>query len=122
MVKPKTASNKNDKVKNLVKKNKKPCTRAEEFNAFMQNLGQPENEVAVKKKQPKMSKEYPSLTEDEYAGFMANIRRLDARDEKRRKATLATGDANKNERKRSKKEKEGNSRQQNIVQKLFIFS
>ena len=53
----------------------------------MRNLGQPENQVPIKKK---MSKEYPSLT----AGFMANIRRLDARDEKRKqkKASLATGD------------------------------
>ena len=49
------------------------------------------NQVEIKKK---MSKEYPSLTEEEYAGFMANIRRLDARDEKRKqkKAALATGD------------------------------
>ena len=63
----------------------------EEFNAFMRNLGQPENQVPIKKK---MSKEYPSLTEEEYAGFMANIRRFEARDEKRKKAALATGDAN----------------------------
>ena len=53
----------------------------------MRNLGQPENQV-------KMIKEYPSLTEEEYAGFMANIRRFEARDEKRKKAALATGDAN----------------------------
>ena len=46
----------------------------------MRNLGQPENQVKI---EPKMSREYPSLTEEEYAGFMANIRRLDARDEKR---------------------------------------
>ena len=33
----------------------------EEFNAVMRNLGQPENMVVIKKKQPKMSKEMPSL-------------------------------------------------------------
>ena len=44
----------------------------------------------------------PSLTEEEYAGFHGNHEKV--------------------ERKRSEKEKEGNSRRQNIVQKLFVFS
>ena len=45
-----------------------------------------------------MSKEYPSLTEEEYAGFMGNMKRLDEWDEKRKqkKAALATGDAKNN--------------------------
>ena len=51
----------------------------QEFNAFMKNLGQPENMVPIPQK---MSKEYPSLTLEEYKGFMANIRRFDERDEK----------------------------------------
>ena len=49
-----------------------------------------------------MSREYSSLTEEEYAAFMAIMKRLNERDQKRKK--------------------EGNSRQQNIIQKLFIFS
>ena len=66
----------------------------------MRNLDQHENQVEIKKKPKKKSKEMPSLTEEEWLhNEPENIGR-----------------------KRQRKEKEGNSRPQNIVQKHFIFS
>ena len=82
----------------------------QEFNCFMRNLGQPENQVEIKqeKKEVKMSKEIPNLTEEEYRCFQANLKMLDERAkrdreerEKRSKgkkagrsaSSLATGDA-----------------------------
>ena len=78
----------------------------QEFNCFMRNLGQPENQVEIKveKKKVRMSKEDPRLTEEEYRCFQANLKMLDERAKrnkeerekrsvKKSESSLATGDA-----------------------------
>ena len=77
-------------IKNIASKGFDSLT-VKEFNHFMRNLKQPENQFEIKKKS-KMSKEMPSLTEEEYAGFMASMKRMEARDKEKQATSPATGD------------------------------